>query len=153
MDKGIRLNVNAKFTELLAERNASQDKDRNKKFRRDVMTWAINEFDITVASAATHYNHALKLAQAANPASVAGLGRPEDKKGGRKPKAVAQAAADVNGDKDSATAEDLVIPELYIVKKKKDGTTIAEGLSFDTAKELCAQAKEKKKAALYWIAA
>src|ERR1700757_4502936 len=90
MDKGIRINVNAKFAELLAERNAkpADDKNRNKQFRKDVMLWAINEFNITVASAATHYNHALKLMQASNPASVEGLGRPEDKKGGRKRKVV-----------------------------------------------------------------
>jgi hypothetical protein len=140
MDKGIRLNVNAKFTELLAERNASKDKDRNKKFRRDVMAWAMQEFDITVASAATHYNHALKLAQAANPASVEGLGRPEDKKGGRKRKVAAEAGHEYT----------TVEPATFVVKKKKDNTVVAEGLTLAQAQELCAAAKLAKKATLIW---
>lgn len=155
MDKGIRINVNAKFIELLVVRNAQpkDSKTRNKEFRRDVMTWAMEEFNITIASAATHYNHALKLVQASNPASVEGLGRPEDKKGGRKRKIVAETGAAVNGEDDGATAEDLVVPELFFVKKKKDSTVVAEGLTFDAAKELCSKAQAAKKAALYWIAA
>lgn len=56
-------------------------------FRREVMDQAIMGFGISVASAATHYNHALKTMRAANPEAVKGLGRAEDKKGGRKPKA------------------------------------------------------------------
>jgi hypothetical protein len=55
MDKGIRVNVTAKFNELNTER--LQGTLSNKAFRRDVMAYAIAEFDITVASAATHYNY------------------------------------------------------------------------------------------------
>ena len=148
MDKGIRINVNAKFVELLVVRNAQpkDSKTRNKEFRRDVMTWAMEEFNITIASAATHYNHALKLAQASNPASVEGLGRPEDKKGGRKPKIVAEKAAAVNEDFAYSTVE----PATFVVKKKKDNTVVAEGLSLTAAQELCAAAKLAKKATLIW---
>lgn len=158
MDKGIRLNVNAKFAQLLAERNAkpADDKTRNKVFRRDVMLWAMDEFNCTIAAAATHYNHALKKFQTEHPEQVEGLGRPEDKKGGRKRKVVDKLLETVRaaGDADEgATAEDLVTPELFVVKKKKDGATVAEGLSFDAAKELCYKAQSAKKAALYWIAA
>ena len=55
-------------------------------FRREVMAQVIMAFEISVASAATHYNHALKLAKAADPTLA--LGRAPDKKGGRKPKVV-----------------------------------------------------------------
>lgn len=149
MDKGIRINVNAKFNELNVERNAkpADSKTRNKEFRRDVMLWAMQEFEITLASAATHYNHALKLAQTATPELVQSLGRAEDKKGGRKPKSVAEVTKEVN---DFVDAE-FVAPETFAVKKKKDGTVVAEGLTLDAAKSLCYKATQAKKAALYWI--
>ncbi len=162
MDKGIRINVNAKFKELLVERNAqpADSKTRNKEFRRDVMTWAISEFDISIASAATHYNHALKLAQKEIPAQVEGLGRPEDKKGGRKKKIVAETTAAVNGegespDKKEGEAEEAhtfttVEPATFVVKKKKDNTVVAEGLTLAQAQELCGAAKAAKKATLIW---
>ena len=147
MDKGIRVNVNAKFVELNVERCASTANTRNKQFRKDVMLWAMEEFEITLASAATHYNHALKLAQVQTPALVADLGRAEDKKGGRKPKSVAEVTTEVN---DFVDAE-FVAPETFAVKKKKDGTVVAEGLTLDDAKALCYKATQAKKAALYWV--
>ena len=147
MDKGIRVNVNAKFTELNIVRVASDCAARNKAFRRDVMCWAMEEFEITLASAATHYNHALKLAQRDAPASVEGLGRAEDKKGGRKPKSVAEVTQEVN---DFVDAE-FVAPETFTVKQKKGDTLIAEGLTFEAARALCCAATAQKKAKLYWI--
>lgn len=54
-------------------------------FRREVMAQVMMAFEISVASAATHYNHSLKQAKLNNPEAVATLGRAEDKKGGRKP--------------------------------------------------------------------
>ncbi len=82
MTKGIRDYTNTKFTNTLpklAELGAA-------KFRRTVMEAAQKKFEgLSVASAATHYNHALKQAKANTPELVQGLGRAEDKKGGRKP--------------------------------------------------------------------
>lgn len=136
MDKGIRVNVNNKFVELLPQRAELG----NKRFRAEVIAYAMDEFGITLASAATHYNHAFKVAKAANPASVEGLGRPEDKKGGRKRKVVAVAET-------AAPAEQTV----FTVKRKNDGAVVAENMSFDDATALVAKAKAAKKAALYWV--
>lgn len=77
---GIRAFVNQTFNEQLPKLAELG----NIAFRAEVMNQAIMAFGISVGSAATHYNHALKTARAANPEAVAGLGRPEDKKGGRK---------------------------------------------------------------------
>lgn len=90
MDKGIRPYVNAKFIELNASRKAGTL--TNTQFRKNVMGDAMEAFGITLASAATHYNHALQAVKKATPAEVEGLGRPDDKKGGRKRKEVAAPA-------------------------------------------------------------
>jgi len=98
MDKGIRPHVNFKFAELNEQRRRGLL--TNVQFRKNVMCDAMEEFGITLASAATHYNHAFKLLKELNAELVSGLGRPEDKKGGRKPKAkvVAEAVAAILGD-------------------------------------------------------
>jgi hypothetical protein len=96
MDKGIRPAMNAKFLELLPKRASGEL--TNTKFRAEVMGFGQKEYGISVASAATHYNHAFKEARKAAAAGdetlqkqLEGLGRPEDKKGGRKKKAAAPA--------------------------------------------------------------
>ncbi len=76
---------------------------------------------ISVASAATHYNHALKLAKAATPTEVEKLGRAEDKKGGRKP------------------------IHVVTVVKAKSGEVVAENISKAKAEALIAQAVLKNK--------
>jgi hypothetical protein len=81
MTKGIRDFVNAAFARHLPELKSG--KKDGKAFRAAVMGDAQKKFGITVASAATHYNHALKMQRETDPKSVEGLGRPEDKKGGR----------------------------------------------------------------------
>ena len=81
MTQGIRNFVNQTFNEQLPKLAELG----NTGFRAEVMNQAIMAFGISVGSAATHYNHALKSARETNPAAVATLGRPEDKKGGRKP--------------------------------------------------------------------
>jgi len=81
MTQGIRNFVNQTFTEQLPKLGELG----NIAFRREVMDQAIMAFGISVGSAATHYNHALKLAKVNTPELVANLGRSEDKKGGRKP--------------------------------------------------------------------
>ena len=98
MDKGIRPYCNAKFVELLNVRNRGEL--TNTAFRKSVMADVMEQFGITLASAATHYNHAFKTVKELNAELVSGLGRPEDKKGGRKPKAklVAEAVKAILGD-------------------------------------------------------
>jgi len=81
MTQGIRAYVNARFAKYLAL-FAAGELDGT-AFRAKVMDGAVQKFGISVASAATHYNHALKMQRVADPKSVEGLGRPEDKKGGR----------------------------------------------------------------------
>ena len=137
-DKGIRVNVNHKFVELLPQRAELG----NTRFRAEVIAYAMTEFDITLASAATHYNHA-KIEAAKVPelaAQMEGLGRAEDKKGGRKPK---------------ATTVEAVVAEVqqteFTVCKKSDGTVVAEKLSFEDATALVAKAAAAKKAKLYWV--
>lgn len=137
MDKGIRVNVNNKFVELLPQRAELG----NKRFRAEVIAFAMDEFGISLASAATHYNHAFKVAKVADPVSVEGLGRPEDKKGGRKPKVtlvVTEVAA-------------APVQTEFTVKRKSDGAVIADTLSFEAATALVAKAKAAKKATLYWV--
>jgi hypothetical protein len=68
-------------------------KKANTVFRKTVLLHVIDHFGITVAAAAKHYNDALRLVREATPELVAGLGRPEDKKGGRRPRSQPQAVA------------------------------------------------------------
>lgn len=121
MTKGIREFTNATFTNTLpklAEWGAVT-------FRRSVMEAVRNQFEgLSVASAATHYNHALKLAKVNTPALVEGLGRPEDKKGGRKPLYV------------------------YTVVKAKSRTEVVAGISRAKADELVAASQAKGKVKL-----
>ncbi len=119
MTKGIRQFTNETFNATLpqlAELGAVA-------FRREVMAQVMCAFEISVASAATHYNHALKAAKAANPEAVATLGRAEDKKGGRKP----------------ATVD---------VIKVKTGEVIAAGVTKAAAELLITKAAVAKKAKL-----
>jgi len=100
MDKGIRPAARNKFVELNEIRRRGEapytgDK-ANTQFRKDVMAWLMTEYGCSLASAATHYNEAFKLVKEQNAELVSGLGRPEDKKGGRKPKATTQPAAQTN---------------------------------------------------------
>jgi len=81
MTKGIREYTNARFAKYLPLFQAGELAAA--AFRAKVMDGAVKKFEISVASAATHYNHALKMTRLASPTSVEGLGRPEDKKGGR----------------------------------------------------------------------
>ena len=90
MDKGIRPACNAKFLAELP--NRVNTREGNVSFRKNVMAAVMEDFGITLASAATHYNHAFINAKevaksdAVIEGLLVGLGRPEDKKGGRKPK-------------------------------------------------------------------
>jgi len=81
MTKGIRAYTNARFAKFLPAFQAGELDGT--AFRRKVMESAVAKFEISVAAAATHYNHALTMARLNDPAAVATLGRPDDKKGGR----------------------------------------------------------------------
>lgn len=79
MTKGIRDFVNNKFTDLLPQLATLG----GTAFRKAVMSAAVEQFGISIASAATHYNHTLKSIKGMDAEMVAGLGRSDDKKGGR----------------------------------------------------------------------
>ena len=139
MDKGIRVNARNKFIEMMPQRAAMG----NTPFRKGIIAYLMEEFKITLSSAATHYNDAFKEARKVPElaAQLLDLGRPADKKGGRKPKAKVEEVAGTT------------VPEQteFTVKKKSDGSIVAEKLSFEAAQELIAKAKSAKKAALYWV--
>ncbi len=90
MDKGIRAFARNHFVEQNELRRRGLEPYNGPKantvFRKSVMACLMKEFGCSEAAAATHYNEAFKTVKEANPELVAGLGRPEDKKGGRKPK-------------------------------------------------------------------
>lgn len=137
MSKGIRQAVNAKFMELAAKRIAGEFGDistplstGNTEFRRAVMQYAQDKFQISIPSAATAYNHARIKCSESNPELVAGLGRPEDKKGGRKkgvPATEHAAEAAVN------------VEVLYNVFKVKNNEIVKEGLTEQQAVEYIAE--------------
>jgi hypothetical protein len=81
MTQGIRDYANARFAKFLPQFRAGEL--TGTEFRKKVITGTETKFGISLASAATHYNHALKMTRLADPKAVEGLGRPEDKKGGR----------------------------------------------------------------------
>lgn len=161
MDKGIRQEAKRKFAELLPTRVNTRDGNRN--FRASVNTHLMESFDCTLAAAATHYNHAFIEARkaAAEPGNEAllalleGLGRPEDKKGGRKPKAKPEAAVDGTVLAEG-TLEELqeAFPALFLVKKAKGGDQVGEPCSLEEAKaRVAANVGVKFKPQLFWIAA
>lgn len=99
MDKGIRAYARTYFAAQNALRiDAASELYKGPKgntaFRKAVMGELMEQFTITLASAATHYNEALIGTRKLTPDSVLGLGRPDDKKGGRKKKETPAAAAE-----------------------------------------------------------
>ena len=99
MDKGIRAYARTYFAAQNALRvDPAAEKFKGTKgntaFRKEVMTKLMEEFGVTLASAATHYNEALIETRKKTPEAVEGLGRPADKKGGRKKKEDAAPAVD-----------------------------------------------------------
>ena len=136
MTKGIRSATIAAFIAALPQRATLG----NTGFRKSVMSTIMEAHGITLASAATHYNHALKLQRETAPETVLGLGRPEDKKGGRKPKVVATTEVPAE------TAAPVV--QLVNVVKAKDGSVVAVGLTVEAANELIEKAAAAKKSKL-----
>ena len=118
MTKGIREYTNARFAKYLPQFQSGELTGTT--FRKKVMEGTVAKFEISVASSATHYNHALKTQRAMDPKSVETLGRPEDKKGGRP-----------------------VLNPVTVVKAKS-GEVVVEGVSRGKATELVAKAAAKK---------
>ncbi len=116
--RGIRAFVDQEFAKQLVKFQAGEID--GKKLRNLVCTKAIAKFEISNASAATHYNHSLTETRIATPNAVKGLGRPEGKKGGRKPDSV------------------------YNVVNAKTGKLVAEGLSYGKASTMIRAAEAKK---------
>lgn len=81
MTMGIRDWSNNRFAFYLPQLQSGEL--NGTEFRRKVMDSVVRRFEISLASAATHYNHSLKMQRLADEKSVEGLGRSEDKKGGR----------------------------------------------------------------------
>jgi hypothetical protein len=137
MDKGIRPFCNAFFAEKLPTR--INTRAGNTAFRKTVMCEIMEQFDITLASASTHYNHSFQcgpipLGQyvqaefrgrkfkmgpglGIDPELFVGLGREADKKGGPKPKAkvVAVAPAPISAEGE-ATFEVYALQDVYALQ-------------------------------------
>lgn len=95
MDKGIRQGVNARFAELNEQRLAGEFTGRS--FRAEVIGWAMDQYGISLASAATAYNNAKLAYTQAYPEKVEGLGRPPEKNnGGRRRKVQPGQAVDAD---------------------------------------------------------
>jgi hypothetical protein len=96
MDKGIRAfarNLFVAQNELRRKGLAFTGDKGNTAFRKHVMGTLMEQFGVTLASAATHYNDALQLVKAATPELVSGLGRPGGKNNGGRKKKVAETVA------------------------------------------------------------
>jgi hypothetical protein len=140
MTKGIREYTNARFAKYLPQLGELTAAG----FRKKVMDGVVAKFEISVASAATHYNHALKQTRLADPKSVDGLGRPEDKKGGRpvlNPVTVVKAkSGEVVVDGVSRGAADILIAKAA-AKRGVAKLAIKQDLDAAAAKEAAAEAE------------
>lgn len=137
MDKGIRPYCNAKFVELNNLRNRGEL--TNTQFRKNVIADVMEQFGITLASAATHYNHAFKTVKELNAELVSGLGRAEDKKGGRKPK------AKVDATPASATMADVLLSNILQARKGNEGDSV-EGETAQAVETPAAEVKAEEPA-------
>lgn len=124
MTKGIRAFANKTFLADLPQRAEIG----NTEFRRNVVAQIVAAFEITVASASTHYNHAFKTVKDSNPELVEGLGRADDKKGGRKPKVKAEVGSTV----DSNTPNVVVVSDA-VSAALEAGALPAEAAALETA--------------------
>lgn len=130
MTRGIREFAVSTFNSTLPQRAELG----NTKFRAEVMNLIIMAFGVSVSSASTHYNFAKTEAEKNTPDLVKGLGRADDKKGGRKPIHVVDVVKVRNGDVvatglSRAAAEKLIQAAVDSGKAKlkiKEVETVAE---------------------------
>lgn len=126
MAQGICVAAKAQFIALAAQRLAGEFGDissgtlskGNIAFRKAVNLYLTDTFKISHASACTAYNWAKEQVTKEQPELVVGLGRAEDKKGGRKP-----------GSK-----------KVVLIAPDAAGETVAEGTSVDTTAETATDA-------------
>jgi len=138
MDKGIRPYAKNLFATENAKRVngefGTDMKKANTAFRKHCIAVLMSEFGITLASAATHYNTAFIDYKTANPTLVEGLGRPEDKKGGRKSNAEKAAMA-----RDALVFAPFETREQHIARMQAEtaaipsGTLLSEGVKENTS--------------------
>lgn len=145
MNKGIRPAVCAKFAELNPARHAGEM--GNTEFRKEILFYAMENFGISVAAAATAYNYAKHEYTKLHPELVVGLGRaPEKNNGGRKKKVVVVA---------EAPEEIHPVQTSYTVKKKSDNTVVLVTEDFTQVQELVQQKSPrvngKFTGKLYWV--
>lgn len=144
----IRTAVNTKFLELLPQLQTIG----GKALRRTVLDWSVETLKITMAAAATHYNHAFQRIKDSEPELVAGLGRPDDKNNGGRRKKTELTAKEVLSKPADELTPDLGEPQqVFAVKRKSDDVMVAEGLSFKDAKSLIEKNAAQKKAKLYFV--
>lgn len=159
MDKGIRAYCNNKFVELNELRRRGLM--GNTLFRKSVMADVMEQFGCTLAAAATHYNHAFKTVKELNAELVSGLGRPEDKKGGRKKKvrvvpgttyfAPTNVLLLTYNPTPFVDAESLV-QDSYTIKSKKTDEVLAQGLSWEAARDVVSSGRFGGKfCKTYWV--
>lgn len=155
MAKGIRQAVNAQFLALAPSRLKGEFGDisngtlsiGNVAFRKAIMDFQISTFGSNIASASTAYDHAKKAAEKIDPALVAGLGRAEDKKGGRKPGSKNATAEASTVDAPAPVVVEAVV-QTYTVVRAKDGEVQGTGLTLDQANVMIEKAAKGKKAKL-----
>jgi hypothetical protein len=167
MDKGIRPFAISKFIALAPAR--VNDRAGNTAFRKSLIATLMEEFGITLASAATHYNHAFIEAKKTHPALCEGLGRAEDKKGGRKAKSTVEATtadtaltvgevleSNLHSTEEIAEEAAPVAPaapvQKYSVCKSSDKTVVCGDLTMEEAVALIDKAAKAKKAKLELVA-
>lgn len=163
-DKGIRPYACRMFLELSAlrcqghygaiDRPLAQG---NRGFRRAVLDTIKEAFGLTELQAATHYNHAFKTVRVTNPELTLGLGRPDDKKGGRRRRAEEPS----HEAEDISPAPVLLLPapapvlllaapvvQTVSVVKASTGQVVATGLTQFDAEAMIDRAARQKKARL-----
>jgi hypothetical protein len=149
MDKGIRPFAIRAFMQTLPHRAELG----NTEFRRSVMSTMQEAFGLTVLQSATHYNHAFKEARRIAPDQVDGLGRAENKKGGRKRK---QQQEELTPTQVEQAAEEAPQGPLYTVVQEsvvtvvraKDGEVVKANITPAEAALLIERAAAQKKARL-----
>lgn len=160
MDKGIRAYCNNKFVELNEVRRRGLM--ANNVFRKAVIMDVVEQFGCTIAAACTHYNHSFKFVKELNAELVSGLGRPEGKNnGGRKRKVQVVPGTNYFAPSDVLLLgynptpfvdAESVVQETYTVKAKKTGNVLAEGLSFEDARNMVQSGRHAGKfCKMYWV--
>lgn len=137
LDKGIRVGSLNKFNEMLPQWRAMG----GKAFRRYLLDWTVENYGVTMAASSSHYSHALNLARKNSPELVEGLGRPTPTD------ALTDATLVPGGFVDAES----IVPTEFVIRVKRTGEIIADGVGFEAARALVNKAAAQKKAKLYFV--